>query len=414
MQLSPRKTGLLIFAAALALRAGWIAWSWQREASDSPAAGVLATAERLLKYDDERLHWQLASNFVRNGSLVSDDGRYAARMPLYPLFLAPFAALGEWGIFAARLVQAVLGAAVALVVYRFGRIALDERVAIAGGLLAAGDPHLVFFSNLLLTEVPFTFIGVGLTASAWHLLGGTGGRWPALGTALLGSAAVMMRPSAAGWVLLLWVMIGCYAVRRRRLLWSLALCAGAMVVALLPWGLRNCAVLGSCAWLSANGGASLYDGQGPQARGDSDQSFLRDDPTLRGLGEVELDRTLRQRAFEQMRRDPGRAVRLAGVKFLRTWSLTPNVAEFHGGAVAAVSAAFTLPVLIAAAVGVYRLRRRWLLLGLLWLPVVYFTFVHCVYVGSLRYRLPVMPFVELTAAAAVIGSTRRLKPALPV
>ena len=44
---------------------------------------------------------------------------------------------------------------------------------------------------------------------------------------------------------------------------------------------------------------------------------------------------------------------------------------------------------------------------LLWLPVLYFTLVHCVFVGSLRYRVPLMPFVSIAAATAFVRTPAR-------
>jgi hypothetical protein len=40
--------------------------------------------------------------------------------------------------------------------------------------------------------------------------------------------------------------------------------------------------------------------------------------------------------------------------------------------------------------------------ALLWLGVVYFALVHSVYVGSVRYRVPLQPFLGLAAASMLI------------
>ena len=384
--------GVLVFAAAAALRVAWVLVRWSQ-------------AGAALEFSDEQLHWQLATNLVEHGTLVSDDGRYAARMPVYPLFLALFAWLGEVGILLARLAQALLGAATAWAVFRLADAALGRPAACVAGALACCDPYTIFFTNLLLTEVPFTLIAVGLVASAWRLIAQRSerDRLAVVGLALLGSAAVLTRPSAAGWIVLLWVVLCLLDAKRARATRRVAVCAGAVVLALVPWGLRNRAVLGSFAWLGTNGGVTLYDAQGPQAKGDSDQSFLQQMPELAGLGEVERDRALRRLAVEQMREDWGRVLQLAGVKFRRTWSLTPNVGAYSGGVAGFVSVAFMLAVLMAVVVGLWRTRRKWKLHVLLWLPVVYFTLVHCVFIGSLRYRVPLMPFVEITAAAALVS-----------
>ncbi|MBU0616489.1 MAG: hypothetical protein KKI02_02105, partial [Planctomycetes bacterium] len=127
--------------------------------------------------------------------------------------------------------------------------------------------------------------------------------------------------------------------------------------------------------------------------------------------EVQRDRELRRLAIQQMLSDPGRVLKLAWVKFIRTWSLTPNLSDYRGGVIALVSAAFTTVTLLLAFVGLARAlgkgdfaattsRRRLQLL--LWLPVIYFTLVHCVFVGSLRYRMPLMPFVATVAATAFV------------
>jgi hypothetical protein len=184
-------------------------------------------------------------------------------------------------------------------------------------------------------------------------------------------------------------------------------CAGVLGLALLPWGLRNRAVIGEAAWLGTNGGLTLYDAQGPQARGDSDQSFLQTMPELASLGEAERDRRLGRLAIEQMTADPARVLRLALVKLARTWSLTPNVAPYRAGAEAYISAVFMLIVLACAVVGLIRTRRLRRLHAVMLLPIMYFTMVHCIYVGSVRYRVPVMPLLEILAAAAFLPPSTR-------
>ena len=403
-------TPFALIGIALALRVGWVLYSW--------AAGGAEFA-----YPDEDVHWQLARNLVQHGWLITDDGRLAARMPAYPLFLALFAGLGTSGVLVARLAQAVVGAATVGVAWRLADDTCGRRAAWVAGILTALDPFAVFFANLLLTEGLFTLIVVALTACAWRAVrspkldSAPPSLAPFAGVALLGAAAVMTRPSSALYLPLLWLVLLCLAHDRRRALTRLALCPVLLAVLMLPWGLRNCVALGSCAWLSTNGGATLYDAQGPQADGSSNQNFLRELPELRGLDEVALDRKLRQMAVEQMKSDPARVLRLAAVKLLRTWSPTPNVPEYRHSRAGYVGAAYTLVVLIGAAAGLLRslvLRRRRAeaaspndsvpvarLQALLWLPVVYFTVLHCVYIGSLRYRVPLMPLLALVAASAV-------------
>jgi 4-amino-4-deoxy-L-arabinose transferase-like glycosyltransferase len=396
----------LLVGGALVLRAGWVLYRWTHTGA-------------LLDYPDEELHWQLARNLVTRGALVTDDGRFAARMPVYPLFLAPFATLGTWGILAARLAQTLLGAATVGVAQAWAGSALGRRAALLVGVLVCLDPFGVFFANLLLTEVLFTLLAISFAACAWRVVDARNAGWSAwLGVAALGPLALMTRPSAAGWIPLAWGLIWLFARNRRRAAARLGICATVLAVALLPWGLRNQLVLGAPAWLSANGGLTLYDAQGPQADGSSDQSFLAHLPELAALGEIERDRLLQQRALEQMRSDPARVLRLAGVKLLRTWNPWPNVTSHRTGLAAWSGAIYTMGALVLAALGlgIAIARRKRLRSGAvrnqlwIWTPVLYFTLVHCVYIGSVRYRIPLMPFLALAAGCSALVREAASKP----
>lgn len=224
---------------------------------------------------------------------------------------------------------------------------------------------------------------------------------------ICGAGAVFTRQAALGWVMASWLVVWFCGRRGKTRVGQAAALAGmaGVVVPLLLWGMRNRAVIGEAAWLTTNGGVTLYDAQGPQADGSSDQSFLLRMPELAAMGEAERDRYLARRAFEEMRRDPARVVRLAWVKFLRTWNITPNYEAYRGGTTAIVSGSWMVLVMSAGLAGVIHAWRRRLFLVVMLMPVVYFTLVHCVYIGSVRYRVPMLPFVEMLAGAAV-GSHR--------
>lgn len=180
---------------------------------------------------------------------------------------------------------------------RLGTIAVVASL-VALGLLVALDPFGVFFGNLLLTETLFTALALLFTAFAWAV-GTRGPRGaPLLGLALTGALVILTRPSAAAWVPLVWLAVGwqIWHSSRRSAAWRIGLCPVVLALLLLPWGLRNRAVLGDCAWLSTNGGVTLYDAQGPQADGSSNQAFMQALPQLAGLDEVARDRELRRLA----------------------------------------------------------------------------------------------------------------------
>lgn len=184
---------------------------------------------------------------------------------------------------------------------------------------------------------------------------------------------------------------------------------GVVIIGLTPWAARNASVIGEWRWLTTRGGISLYDGLqnrpagAGELAGGSDLAHTKAWPKVQGLSETQWDRFFRERAIECMRQDPWRIMRLAGAKFLRTWNIVPNEAAHRRGRAAMVSAAWMIFVLLTAAAGWWRVRRCvrcWLVLLL---PVAGFTLLHMVFVGSVRYRVPLMPLVFVLSATGLHG-----------
>ncbi|HEM47313.1 MAG TPA: hypothetical protein ENO23_09760 [Alphaproteobacteria bacterium] len=126
-------------------------------------------------------------------------------------------------------------------------------------------------------------------------------------------------------------------------------------------------------------------------------------PTLRHLPETEWRDWLLAQSLKAAQRDPARTLRLAWAKCKRTWSLVPNEPTSRTPMKMAVSAVWMTGVLLAAACGAWRLRPKRVVLLLL-VPAVYFTLLHMVFVGSVRYRMPAMPLLYILAGAAFAAS----------
>lgn len=403
---------LILFLLAASLRLGWVVARW----------GPAGRAEHL-DYPDEDAY-VLGARFLAAGEgLIDEFGYRATYMPGYPAFLAVFQGLPR-PLLWARMVQALLAAWVAPATFLLARRFLEGApnrpgsgaadtapacpnggllVPVLAGLAAAFDPFLVFFSGLLLTEALFAAVLV----TAWVFLQTQVARpeqgFPVLtiGAGLFLWLAILLRPSAA--ILVILAPLALVVLRRfnRRAVVHAAMIPLVVMVGLLPWAARNRAVLGQWHWLSTRGGISLYDGLQPGATGSSDLAHTKKDPVVQGLSELQWDEHFRSAALAEARRDPMRVARLAWRKLLRTWRPVPNVEEYSSGFVAALSALWMLPALALAAVSWWRHRRAVAAWAMLLLPVVAFTLLHMIYVGSVRYRVPVMPFVEVLSAAGL-------------
>ncbi len=107
-------------------------------------------------------------------------------------------------------------------------------------------------------------------------------------------------------------------------------------------------------------------------------------------------------AWDWARKHPGEAIRLAGVKFLRTWNVWPNEASFSAWPVRLAVALSYVPLLILGVVGGARTLARGCCFWLCWFPAVYFSALQAVFVGSIRYRQPAM-LALIALAAGVVG-----------
>jgi 4-amino-4-deoxy-L-arabinose transferase-like glycosyltransferase len=374
------------------------------------------------KLPDQREYLLLAQNLLNGNGLKFYDPRfrdevYAFRTPGYPLLIAACGA----NLRAVRFVQAGLDTSTALAIYLLARRWLTEGPALFAAALVAFNPFLIYFTGLLLTETLFTGI------LAWGMLLLLGTREPTpddktvtwrrtagwLTGGLLLALSVLVRQSGIG----LPVALGLAAafVNRRQgspyhRRWPLPVGSTMLlltVAVLLPWAYRNHRVLGAWVWTATNGGITAYDGLNPDATGASDQTFVQSMPELRAMDELGRSKALSDRAKEFVRQQPLRAAELALIKAARTWSPVPLSQDYGGWKYRIVGLLYSLPLDVLVVIGL--LRRSVGAGGLtrsakafLLLPAIYFTAVHMLTVGSLRYRIPAEPPMAVLAASSAV------------
>ncbi|MCH7591475.1 MAG: hypothetical protein IH989_01675 [Planctomycetes bacterium] len=238
-----------------------------------------------------------------------------------------------------------------------------------------------------------------------------------MGIGAVAAVCVYARESSLGLV----VVALCFVVARHRFrrstLTGAAVTVMLVVASLVPWAVRNERITGSWVWLTTRAGISLYDGVRPGATGASDLGNIKNMPAVRGLSETQWNRYFLDASRAAIAEDPGRIVRLGGVKFMRMWNPFPNVDTYQSSFVRAVSAGWAFPTFALAAVGAVYLpiRRRqaglWMAMFLC-LPAVYLTALHCLFVGSVRYRLGAVPMLHILAAVGLVAvwDWRRAEP----
>jgi hypothetical protein len=422
---------LLIIAFLLRLAAGW---AWQTHVGNRFAMG------------DSESYWQLGRAMAHGQPYEYEGYRQSYRVfraPGYPLLLAPIIGIageGKAAVLLARGEAALLGTLAVLGVWWLARLLFDDRAAWIAAILATFYPEAIAISALVLSEAPFGPLML-LQLGLWVLASKTPSRGRrslvSFGAGLAGGAATLMRPD---WLLFtpLMLTVGVFAGKaftgssRRPTAAGETIHSGNVAIAfwmlvgltlvMFPWWVRNARVTGRFVPTTLQVGASLYDGQSPNANGSSDMGFVQrfvsaETPEGRAMPgdhysafEVQLDRRLRDAALQWASANPGRTIQLAGIKFLRMWNLWPNERQFSAWPVRwAVFFTYT-PLLIFAIIGACRtLHRGWPYI-LCWLPAVYLTLLHMIFVSSIRYREPAMLALLALAAGAIteaFGKKRR-------
>lgn len=395
-----------VFALALALRLGF---------------SFTQQSDRLYLPDSGRYH-NAAQNLLEGRGLATDKNypfaglkdhpksqQYRAHVqPGYPILMAAmYAVFGVGNVLALRVLQSILGALTALLLLKAGTRLGDRRIGLVAGLFAAFDPWLIFFAGRALTEVPAAFL---LAGSLWCVLDGREApRWRhgiGLGVclgllSLVRIEFLLLGPFlAAAWIL-------CSPERRRA-----AACSGIalalVAVLMLPWVLRNAAVLGRPVLTTTRGGIALFEAFSPGADG----GIHPDAPwpeELAELNELERDDLLRARARQFMMEDMRRSILLAFRKLGHTWNPVLNAVEYKRWHRDAASAVGLLVPLLFAFLGVVMRRDQWRLWLVPCVPAVYISLVHSVFIGSIRYRVPAMTGVFLVAAVGVVWAVDRFR-----
>ncbi|MCZ6681912.1 MAG: glycosyltransferase family 39 protein [Planctomycetota bacterium] len=342
---------------------------------------------------------------------------YSGTDPAYPTVLALGALLGvshgdgsdRDGLMRfGRIVNVLFGtAAVALLGILAGRL-IDGTTGLIAAAILALDPITIFFHGLVLTETCYvTFLLAGLyalsradgrRAAIWAAISGG-----ALGVATLTRSSALLLPFVL--LPLLWLRAG--SSTRRRGVLSIAFLS-AHCLLLLPTVTRNHALLGHFIPVRTGSGASLLEALGPWADGGPGMDRIEYPPFPSGADEYERDRISRNAALEWTRSNPRRALALAWTKLRRTWSVEINAPGYSSGLYVAIGWLTVAPVFACAAAGAWTLRKRPWTLAFLLAPAVYFTLLHMVFVGSIRYRLPAMPCLFVLAAVAIHAARRRL------
>jgi 4-amino-4-deoxy-L-arabinose transferase-like glycosyltransferase len=414
---------------------------------------------------DWATEWTDQNGYALLGRVLADTGRFTRypdlprfvpeviRTPGYPLFVAAIDRVIGQGHLAVATAQALVFAAICLLVYALALRVVNDRIAFAAALFTALYPPLPYFAALTLTEV-FTSFLVTLGVYLWLRSLRHGNGWAAGAGAILAWAA-LTRPSFQYLPLALiaaaWLVAPRGTVARRRGIVLLAVFAAALT----PWLLYNVVFLKMLTFTPAGGtGRTLWEGTWQVALPGRVQAALTgmatttpdraalDEKVRAYAGEVEMDaapmlryvhqwqdirkiwtepqepwerararvaadREYGRVALENIRRDPVRhAWRRAtrGVLLLWVTEIPIRYSDINALSTTTIRLIWAPQALliVAALAGLYVVWRQGARVEAAAFAalIVYVTAVHAVLCSEARYALPAKPVVVLLATIA--------------
>lgn len=336
--------------------------------------------------------------------------------------------------FLARLVQAAIGAATCLLVYRLGAKVFSERVGLVGGVLLAVYPGHVFFSWRLMGEPLYMLLVVWsllvalslaedpqpLRAFAVGVL---------VGVAQLVKTNIFLFPA----MLLVWFAFSARANAQRRALCVGTWIAGLAVTVLLQSVANFLSPTHEFHLLPNNGGVTLWVSNNPNSVGFTDMN--PNSPEIlafverhgfaerwRVADEAEIEKIDKSLALAWIRENPGRFLALMPKKLNNAFGPFPRAHVFEGSSlprrlIHSLTYGF---VAVFALGGMIATRHRWRACSVVYVVLVSYVPTVLLFYGTPRWTLMIVPELIIFASFALLSSidylagNRRRSPSGPV
>lgn len=369
-------------------------------------------------FPDEKRFLASAANWLSNGNFMSNGG-YAWEMPLPSMCFALLHQAVGGGeaalIQAIRVAQSFLLLVQSWLVWQMTRkIFTGDRAAFLAAAITPLYPFLIFYQALALSETIFNTLLLATFAAlyTWREKGCRVDWWLIAVMILAGLATYAKASLALLPPLLLAIVAWSGGHGRARSLAILVVGVAVYSAVLAPWWVRNYLVFEEFVPFTTSSAANFYLGNNAANRsGGNDWSHDSEINVVDRINALpnELDQ---QAAYAKAARDfvthhPRRFLELAWCKFKRYWSVTPNAEGYNSGGRAAIAALSFGPVLVLSLLGLALNRQYWRALLPIYLLIAYFTLLHTLTIASLRYRLPLEPFLIILAAGTASALIER-------
>jgi len=328
--------------------------------------------------------------------------------PLYPAFLAALYWLFGRSVLIVRVVQAVLGAGAVALTFLLARRLAGTPAALVAAAISAIYPFFIYYAAQLLTETLFMALMVGSFVAGYRAQDTARRRWFAVFGAVTGLAALCRAEAYVfGLALIPWLAVRAARPWRRRAALA-AVGWAALLVVMLPWGIRNQVTHGQFIMTTTKLGYNLYKYYHPTMTADQTVPVVPY-PDLDDLTDPQREAVMRREGVGFMLATPRRTLWFMANKVALLFKLTPsNDVNRKYALVSVASYGVLLPFMAAGLVMALRWRGDWLPVAAY---VLFGVATKAAVFAGIRLRMQIEPFLIVLASATVVALVARLAPA---
>jgi len=344
----------------------------------------------------DNLSYRATALEILQGEVISND----STMPLYPLSLVLFGG-GEKSPLLVGMITSLIS--IILIWALAWAIFKDEKAGLVAASMMAVYPMVIFYSVVGLTESLFVPLVLGAFLALYK-------NRPALASTLF-VMSILTRATMDAFApfVIFWHTLVIQKAGLSRAFRDLTIYGILYVLIMSPWWYHNAQKFDYFVRLNQGFGTVLYSGNNPMNMSgggiggiDFDVSNVFGSIDQIPSVKAEADHKLLNAAIEYIRNNPGNFFKMAGVKFVRIWSLVPHAPALRGNKLALISTLSLLPVLVFAFITLITRRDLfWHLTSILGF-ISYLTLVHMITIGSIRYRFPLEPLLIVIAAPSLL------------
>ena len=357
---------------------------------------------------DSHAYDEIAMNIVSGTGFYLYNIPTAFVAPLYPFFLAGIYAVFGHSFIIAKIFNILLAAGTIFFIYLIACELFNRSVGkIAAGIVAI-HPELVAITAFLYTESLNTFL---LVFFLWALVRAinraenTKFYWALsgllLGLSTLTKGTTLMLP------LFLFILFAVDRALRSKFI-PFMIFISVFFITLIPWTIRNYVQFRIVLPVATGAGESMWTGNyfpfdGEYRYGQTQQKI---EELSKGRPWIERDSILMREAKRMIKENPIRFVKLAVKKIARLWvkvyeNVPQGMQRQENLMLKFGLMMIHLPLLIMAIAGMARSLLLNLQVRVTFYLLLYYTLVHAITFAVPRYRLPIMPFLIIFAAAFI-------------